>query len=123
MIFDLPPLKNILVDNIVKVWGKNHISPIKNFINWVLFISTLRLNKENRIALTINIRTNTFNQIGKKIIGGHEKINHIIFIPPKIENGNKNNIPLIINLSLSSDIKIVSLPVLLIANKKDIRQE
>jgi hypothetical protein len=83
----------------------------------------LRLNKENRIALTINIRTNTFNQIGKKIIGGHEKINHIIFIPPKIENGNKNNIPLIINLSLSSDIKIVSLPVLLIANKKDIRQE
>ena len=91
MIFDLPPLKNILVDNIVKVWGKNHISPIKNFINWVLFISTLRLNKENRIALTINIRTNTFNQIGKKIIGGHEKINHIIFIPPKIENGNKNN--------------------------------
>jgi len=123
LIFDLPPLKNILVDNIVKVWGKNHISPIKNFINWVLFISTLRLNKENRIALTINIRTNTFNQIGKKIIGGHEKINHIIFIPPKIENGNKNNIPLIINLSLSSDIKIVSLPVLLIANKKDIRQE
>ena len=83
----------------------------------------MRLNKENRIALTINIRTNTFNQIGKKIIGGHEKINHIIFIPPKIENGNKNNIPLIINLSLSSDIKIVSLPVLLIANKKDIRQE
>jgi hypothetical protein len=83
----------------------------------------LRLNKENKIALTINIRTNTFNQIGKKIIGGHEKINHIIFIPPKIENGNKNNIPLIINLSLSSDIKIVSLPVLLIANKKDIRQE
>ena len=57
-----------------------------------------------KIALKIKSRTKTFIQIGKKIVGGNENSNHVIFIPPIIENGNKNSIPIIIKLSLSSDI-------------------
>jgi len=56
------------------------------------------------IAVKIKTMTKIFIQIGRRIVGGKEKISHVIFIPPIIENGNKNSIPLIISLSLSSDI-------------------
>jgi len=57
-----------------------------------------------KTAVKIKSRTKTFIQIGKKIVGGKENNNHVIFIPPIIENGNRNSIPVIIKLSLSSDI-------------------
>jgi len=48
------------------------------------------------MAVKIKNNTKTFNQAGKKMTGGNEKIDHIMFIPPAIEKGNKNIIPVII---------------------------
>ena len=51
------------------------------------------------MAVKIKNNTKTFNQTGKKMTGGNEKIDHIMFIPPAIEKGNKNIIPVIIPIT------------------------
>jgi len=69
---------------------------MKNFIRLLFVLFTPSLINPTITAVKIKNKTKIFNQIGKKITGGNEKISHIIFIPPAIENGNKNIIPLII---------------------------
>ena len=88
---------------IVKVKGKNHIKPIKFLVIVLDSFLLFKLKIDKEIALTIKNITNIFSQTGKKIVGGYEKDNHIIFIPSIIEKGNRKSIPVIINLSLSSE--------------------
>lgn len=88
---------------IVKVKGKNHIKPIKFLVIVLDSFLLFKLKIDKEIALTIKNITNIFSQTGRKIVGGYEKDNHIIFIPPIIEKGNRKSIPVIINLSLSSE--------------------
>jgi len=84
------------LDNILNVCGKNHINPTKNLIKKLFDLFVFNLISPLITAIKIKNNTKIFNQTGRKIVGGNEKINHIIFIPPTIENGNKNIIPLII---------------------------
>lgn len=54
---------------------------------------------------------------------GELKILHIKFIPPRSEKGIRNHIPRCINLSLSKDKIKVSLVLLEILNRIDMRSE